>query len=146
MWPCCPKESQSGVEIVSDGEPSKISCAIYVKDRYTGFDDDSLRNGPEDLKQVSSFCKRLADESGTPQYARPICVSEIWFTPVRAVAIASPVSASTRCRKKTTNHSKTGSNPQFYVTYPQVRGILCFKLLRWSQFLNHSQHRSISKE
>lgn len=71
------KQKASGVNIVSDGETSKISYATYVKDRYTGFDGDSPRNAPADLKQFPSFLKRLADDGGTPQYARPMCVGEV---------------------------------------------------------------------
>ena len=71
------KQVASGVDIVSDGETSKISYATYVKDRYTGFDGDSPRNAPADLKQFPSFLKRLADDGGTPQYARPMCVGEV---------------------------------------------------------------------
>ncbi|MEJ5219182.1 cobalamin-independent methionine synthase II family protein [Cognatishimia sp. D5M38] len=71
------KQFAAGVDIVSDGETSKISYATYVKDRYTGFDGDSPRNAPADLKQFPSFLKRLADDGGTPQYARPMCVGEV---------------------------------------------------------------------
>jgi len=35
------RQSEAGIDIVSDGETSKISYATYVKDRYTGFDGDS---------------------------------------------------------------------------------------------------------
>jgi 5-methyltetrahydropteroyltriglutamate--homocysteine methyltransferase len=71
------KQVASGVDIVSDGETSKISYATYVKDRYTGFGGDSPRNAPADLKQFPGFLKRLADDGGTPQYARPMCVGEV---------------------------------------------------------------------
>ena len=71
------KQKSAGVDIVSDGETSKISYATYVKDRYTGFDGDSPRNAPADLKKFPSFLKRLADDGGTPQYARPMCVGEV---------------------------------------------------------------------
>jgi len=71
------KQKDAGVDIVSDGETSKISYATYVKDRYTGFDGDSPRNAPADLKQFPSFLKRLADDGGTPQYARPMCVGDV---------------------------------------------------------------------
>lgn len=71
------RQVASGVDIVSDGETSKISYATYVKDRYTGFDGDSPRNAPGDLKLFPGFLKRLADEGGTPQYARPMCVGEV---------------------------------------------------------------------
>ncbi|MDH5798323.1 MAG: cobalamin-independent methionine synthase II family protein [Paracoccaceae bacterium] len=71
------KQKDAGVDIVSDGETSKISYATYVKDRYTGFDGDSPRNAPADLKKFPSFLKRLANEGGTPQYARPMCVGAV---------------------------------------------------------------------
>ena len=71
------KQVDAGVDIVSDGETSKISYATYVKDRYTGFSGDSDRNAPADLKQFPGFLKRLADDGGTPQYARPKCTGEV---------------------------------------------------------------------
>ncbi|MEX0308810.1 MAG: cobalamin-independent methionine synthase II family protein [Tateyamaria sp.] len=71
------KQKEAGIDIVSDGETSKISYATYVKDRYTGFDGDSPRNAPADLKMFPSFLKRLADDGGTPQYARPMCVGDV---------------------------------------------------------------------
>ena len=71
------RQAEAGVDIVSDGETSKISYATYVKDRYTGFDGDSPRNAPADLKQFPGFLKRLADDGGTPQYARPMCVGDV---------------------------------------------------------------------
>ncbi len=71
------KQVDAGVDIVSDGETSKISYATYVKDRYTGFSGDSERNAPGDLKLFPGFLKRLADDGGTPQYARPKCTGEV---------------------------------------------------------------------
>ena len=71
------RQKEVGVDIVSDGETSKISYATYVKDRYTGFDGDSPRNAPADLKRFPSFLKRLANDGGTPTYSRPMCVGEV---------------------------------------------------------------------
>ena len=71
------RQVEASVDIVSDGETSKISYATYVKDRYTGFDGDSPRNAPADLKQFPTFLQRLADDGGTPTYARPMCVGEV---------------------------------------------------------------------
>ncbi len=71
------RQVKAGVDIVSDGETSKISYATYVKDRYTGFSGDSPRNAPADLKQFPSFLERLANSGGTPQYARPMCTGEV---------------------------------------------------------------------
>jgi 5-methyltetrahydropteroyltriglutamate--homocysteine methyltransferase len=71
------KQTDSGIDIVSDGETSKISYATYVKDRYTGFSGDSPRNAPADLKMFPTFLERLANEGGTPQYARPMCTGPV---------------------------------------------------------------------
>lgn len=71
------RQAEAGIDIVSDGETSKISYATYVKDRYTGFSGDSPRNAPGDLKQFPGFLKRLADDGGTPTYARPMCTGEV---------------------------------------------------------------------
>lgn len=71
------KQVKAGIDIVSDGETSKISYATYVKDRYTGFSGDSPRNAPADLKMFPGFLKRLADDGGTPQYARPMCTGDV---------------------------------------------------------------------
>ena len=71
------RQVAAGIDIVSDGETSKISYATYVKDRYTGFADDSPRNPPADLKLFPGFLKRLSESGGTPQYARPMCVGPV---------------------------------------------------------------------
>ena len=71
------RQSAAGIDIVSDGETSKISYATYVKDRYTGFSGDSPRNAPGDLKLFPGFLERLANDGGTPQYARPMCTGEV---------------------------------------------------------------------
>ena len=71
------RQVEAGIDIVSDGETSKISYATYVKDRYTGFSGDSPRNAPGDLKLFPTFLERLANDGGTPQYARPMCTGEV---------------------------------------------------------------------
>jgi 5-methyltetrahydropteroyltriglutamate--homocysteine methyltransferase len=71
------RQVAAGIDIVSDGETSKISYATYVKDRYTGFAGDSPRIPPADLKLYPNFLERLAKQGGTPQYSRPMCVGEV---------------------------------------------------------------------
>ena len=71
------RQTDVGLDMVSDGETSKISYATYVKDRYTGFSGDSPRNAPGDLKLFPTFLQRLSDDGGTPQYARPMCTGEV---------------------------------------------------------------------
>lgn len=71
------RQQEAGIDIVSDGETSKISYATYVKDRYTGFSGDSPRNAPADLKRFPSFLERIASSGGTPEYARPMCTGDV---------------------------------------------------------------------
>ncbi|MEO0491927.1 MAG: cobalamin-independent methionine synthase II family protein [Actinomycetota bacterium] len=66
-----------GVDIVSDGEMSKLSYATYIKDRITGFEGDSERRAPADLEAFPSFLERQAKTGGTPTYQRPQCVAPI---------------------------------------------------------------------
>ncbi|MEP4093950.1 cobalamin-independent methionine synthase II family protein [Reichenbachiella sp.] len=71
------RQVDSGVDIVSDGEMSKISYSTYIKDRITGFEGDSPRNPPSDLEEFPGFLQRVAKGGGTPTYSRPCCVSNI---------------------------------------------------------------------
>lgn len=71
------KQVEVGVDIVSDGEMSKISYATYIKDRITGFAGDSERNPPADLEEFPGFLERQAGSGGTPSYKRPCCVGDI---------------------------------------------------------------------
>ena len=71
------RQVEAGIDLVSDGETSKISYATYVKDRYTGFSGDSERNAPGDLLLFPRFLERIAREGGTPQFARPRCTGPV---------------------------------------------------------------------
>lgn len=71
------RQVKTGVDIVSDGEMSKISYATYIKDRISGFDGDSERQPPSDLEEFPGFLKRQASSGGTPTYRRPCCVGDI---------------------------------------------------------------------
>ena len=45
------KQEDVGIDVVSDGEQSKISYATYIKDRLNGFEGDSPRRTPKDLEE-----------------------------------------------------------------------------------------------
>jgi len=71
------KQINTGIDIVSDGEMSKISYATYIKDRVDGFSGESERRAPKDLDDFPSFKKKLILSGGTPTYQRPCCTSEL---------------------------------------------------------------------
>ena len=63
-----------GVDVVSDGETSKISYATYVRHRLTGFESGAApRQVPSDIDAFPGFKSRLARIGDTPKYHRPIC-------------------------------------------------------------------------
>src|SRR5918994_1839638 len=64
------RQVAAGIDLVSDGEMSKISYATYIKDRVTGFDGDSPRTPPADLEEFPAFLARQAKGGGTPTYRR----------------------------------------------------------------------------
>ena len=71
------KQVEAGVDIVSDGETSKISYTTYVKNRYTGFSGNSARAVPGDLKLFPRYLERLASQGGTPKLVRPQCTGPV---------------------------------------------------------------------
>jgi len=71
------RQVEAGIDIVCDGEMSKISYATYIKDRLTGFEGDSPRRTPQDLEDFPAFLERQASSGGTPSYSRPRCTGPI---------------------------------------------------------------------
>ena len=71
------RQLQVGIDIVSDGEMSKISYATYVKDRIKGFSGESERRAPADLDAFPAYKTKIANSGGTPTYTRPCCTSEL---------------------------------------------------------------------
>ena len=68
------KQIAAGVDVVSDGETSKISYATYIRHRLTGFEiGESPRQVPSDIDDFPGFKARLAKIGDTPRYHRPIC-------------------------------------------------------------------------
>ena len=70
-----------GIDIVSDGEMSKITYSTYVKDRMTGFDGDTPRYPAADLAPYPELRQRMAAASGGGQaFARQSCVGPVTYT------------------------------------------------------------------
>ena len=71
------RQLEAGIDIISDGEMSKIGYATYIKDRCTGFAGDSPRNPPADLERFPAFLQRSAEQGQAPRILRPVCTGEI---------------------------------------------------------------------
>ncbi len=71
------RQVAAGVDVVSDGEMSKISYATYIRHRLTGFAGDSPREPGQDLVEFPRILEKLAALGSTAKYARPRCTGEI---------------------------------------------------------------------
>lgn len=71
------RQLEVGIDIVSDGEMSKIGYATYITDRCTGFSGESPRNPPADLERFPAYLKRSVEEGQAPKIARRMCTGEI---------------------------------------------------------------------
>ncbi len=75
-----------GIDVVSDGEMSKISYATYVSERLSGFDGDTPREPGQDLVEFPGLLKKLAERGSTAKYRRPRCVGPVAVKDTRPLA------------------------------------------------------------
>jgi 5-methyltetrahydropteroyltriglutamate--homocysteine methyltransferase len=73
------RQVEIGLDVVSDGETSKIGYATYIKDRLTGFGGDNPRLIARDLQDYSDFRSRMAVFAGKQTFKRQSCVGPIQF-------------------------------------------------------------------
>ncbi len=71
------QQREAGIDIVSDGETSKISYATYIRHRLTGFEGDSARPTPQDIDELPDYRDRLVKEGASAKYLRPVCKGPI---------------------------------------------------------------------
>ena len=81
------KQEEVGVDVVSDGEQSKISYATYIKDRLNGFEGDSPRQTPKDLEEFPTFSSRASKSGGVPTYTRPRCTGPVTIKDMKPLEI-----------------------------------------------------------
>jgi 5-methyltetrahydropteroyltriglutamate--homocysteine methyltransferase len=72
------KQRHAGIDVVSDGEMSKISYATYIRHRLTGFTvGDVARSIPQDLDAFPEYRDRLSRQADAPRYRLPKCTGPI---------------------------------------------------------------------
>jgi len=74
------RQAEIGLDIVSDGETSKISYATYVHDRLAGFSEEGTPGPPKphlDVAAFPEFRKRMAQFTGAQRFKRVTCVAPI---------------------------------------------------------------------
>jgi len=71
------QQAATGIDIVSDGEASKVSYATYVHERLSGFGGDQPRKIALDLVDYPDFRKKMAAIAGTQTFKRSCCVGPV---------------------------------------------------------------------
>jgi 5-methyltetrahydropteroyltriglutamate--homocysteine methyltransferase len=81
------RQVEVGIDIVSDGEMSKISYATYIAKRFSGFAGDTPREPGQDLVEFPGLLTKLAERGSTAKYRRPRCVSHVQLSNAEPVRI-----------------------------------------------------------
>jgi 5-methyltetrahydropteroyltriglutamate--homocysteine methyltransferase len=71
------RQRSIGIDVISDGELSKIGYATYIQDRLSGFGGDIPRKIALDLKDYPDFRKKMAAVQGMQQFRRAGCIGPI---------------------------------------------------------------------
>jgi 5-methyltetrahydropteroyltriglutamate--homocysteine methyltransferase len=71
------RQVATGLDVVSDGETSKIGYATYIKDRLSGFAGDNERQIAADLTDFPDFRAKMALLAGKQSFKRQSCVGPI---------------------------------------------------------------------
>jgi 5-methyltetrahydropteroyltriglutamate--homocysteine methyltransferase len=70
-------QASIGIDVVSDGETSKVGYATYIKDRNHGFGGDFTPKPHRDLADHPDYRELLAKTRGPQLFRRTCCVSDI---------------------------------------------------------------------
>ena len=76
------RQVETGIDVVSDGETSKISYATYVHDRLAGFSEEGAPGPPKphlDVAPFPDFRKKMALVTGAQRFKRVTCVGPIAY-------------------------------------------------------------------
>ena len=72
------RQVQTGIDVVSDGEMSKISYATYVHERLAVYSTDSGTSKPHlDVAPFPAFREKMAKLTGKRRFKRVTCVGPI---------------------------------------------------------------------
>ncbi len=73
------KQLECGVDVVNDGEVSKIGYSTYVKDRLTGFEGEASPLVVADLLEFRDYGRRVFRDTPIENMRRPACTGPIVY-------------------------------------------------------------------
>src|SRR5277367_1127398 len=71
------RQRETGLDVPSDGEQSKVSYSTYMMDRLTGFGGDNERRVALDLKDYPEFRQKMGRMTGTQEFRRSSCIGPV---------------------------------------------------------------------
>ena len=71
------RQVEVGIDIVSDGEASKVSYSTYMMDRLNGFGGNNERRVPLDMAAHPEFRAKITRMTGVQEFKRSSCVGPI---------------------------------------------------------------------
>jgi 5-methyltetrahydropteroyltriglutamate--homocysteine methyltransferase len=80
------KQAEVGIDVVSDGEMSKIAFNAYAKNRLTGFGGTWQRRVPADVLEHPDLAERMA-ATASRVAVWPMCIGPVEYIGAQAVAV-----------------------------------------------------------
>jgi 5-methyltetrahydropteroyltriglutamate--homocysteine methyltransferase len=71
------RQRETGLDVPSDGEQSKVSYSTYMMDRLTGFGGDNERRVALDLKDYPEFRQKMGRMTGSQEFRRSSCIGPV---------------------------------------------------------------------
>jgi 5-methyltetrahydropteroyltriglutamate--homocysteine methyltransferase len=71
------RQAAIGIDVVSDGEASKVSYATYIHERLSGFGGDQPRKPALDLAAYPDFRERIGRLAGRQSFRRSCCIGPV---------------------------------------------------------------------
>ncbi|MEP7314125.1 MAG: cobalamin-independent methionine synthase II family protein [Pseudomonadota bacterium] len=81
------RQAALGIDVVSDGETSKIGYATYIKDRLTGFGGEGTARPHLDLKDHPDLRRRMTAFTGPQSFKRMCCTGPVTLADAEAVKL-----------------------------------------------------------
>ena len=71
------RQKAIGIDVVSDGETSKVGYSTYIQERLSGFGGHTDRKVALDLRDYPDFRKKMAAIAGVQEFRRASCIGPV---------------------------------------------------------------------
>ena len=79
------QQLECGLDVINDGEVSKVGYSTYVKDRLSGFDGEVTPLPIADLEDFTEYAKRVFANTPIEEMKRPACTGPVAYRDTTAL-------------------------------------------------------------